>query len=244
MVRISWWKKVSVTIGIPAFNSAKYLSKAINSCYNQTIKPKEIIVVDDGSEDETPSIVKALKSFYNNIRLISNAENKGIGFTRNLIVRECRTKYLAFCSADDELEKNFIQTMLNYAKKYPNAFLYSDYKLIDEIGEFKGAVISPSFKNYDEFTQAVIETAKQDRMFVCYNLFASTKLWKENNFNPEKRFGEDLEHLLKCITKKIPFIHIPFALFRYRIHSTMVTQQKKSEIHENNLDTLRKVGLL
>lgn len=232
---------MKVTIGIPAYNTEKYIADAINSCYNQTIKP-EIIVVDDGSTDKTVEIVENLANLYKNIKLLVNNENKGIGYTRKKIVEECKTEYLAFCSADDMLERNYIETMLNYAKHYPDAIFYSDYKLIDEEGNEKGVVTSQDFNSYEEFANTVVSVAKQDRMFICYNIFAPTKLLKENNFDEEKRFGEDLEHLLRCVLiKRIPYVHVPFPLFKYRIHRKMVTQQRRKEIHENNLDTFRKI---
>jgi glycosyltransferase involved in cell wall biosynthesis len=230
---------MSVTIGIPTYNTPlKYLAQAVNSALNQTRKPDEILVIDDGSNPAVAFKIKGIKT-------IRNQRNMGIGFSRKLIVDLCKTDYLGFVSADDMLEPNYIETMLNYAKAYPDSIFYSDYFIIDEEGNKTGEARSPNFNDYDQFIQEVIDSAKKDKMFVCYNIFAPTKLLKENNFDVEKKFGEDLEHLLRCVlVKNIKFIHIPFPLFCYRIHKGMMTSKKWNEIHENNLKTFEKINSL
>jgi len=234
---------VKVSIIIPAYNSEKYLRESIESCLNQTIKPYEVIVINDGSTDRTEDIIISYIPF--GVVYAMNTKNKGIGYTRARGVKIAKGDYIGFCSADDILNPNYIESMLTYAKLYPNSIFYSDYEIIDENGEKTTEARSPEFSSYEDFVNAVIESAKNDRMFVCYNIFASAKLLKENNFDEEKRFGEDLEHLLRCIlVKKIRFVHIPFSLFKYRIHRKMVTQKRWNEIHKNNLETFKKINLL
>lgn len=275
-----------VSVIIPVFQGEKYLAQAIQSCLNQTVKPFEIIIIDDGSTDKTVEIIKSWECvieriskseadeedikrldlekiakekgfdlsrgaiieekhriYKTPIKLYQNEKNMGIGYTRKKGVDLAKGDYIAFCSADDVLEPNFIEAMLSYAKSFSDSILFSDFETIDENGNKKGEVRSPEFADYKQFIQACINSAKADKMFVCYNIFTPAKLLKENNFDPEKTFGEDLEHLLRCILiKNIKFIHVPFILFKYREHKKMMTQQKWNEIHQNNLNTFEKIN--
>jgi len=236
-------ENAKVSIIIPAYNAEKYLEEAIKSCLDQTVRPYEIIVINDGSTDRTEEI--ALSYLPAGVVYAFNSENRGIGYTRAKGVKIAKGDYIGFCSADDKLNPNFIEAMLSYAKSYPNSILYSDYELIDENGNKVGEARSPDFENYSEFVNACIETAKNHRMFVTYNIFAPTKLLRANNFDENYRMNEDLEHLLRCLlVKKIRFVHVPFLLFKYRIHRGMMTQKKRDEIIKNNLKTFRKINML
>lgn len=244
-----------VSVIIPVFQGEEYLAQAIKSCLDQTVKPFEVIIIDDGSTDKTVEIIKSWEQIVSEveegvlkkspIKLYQNEQNEGIGYSRKRGVDLAKGDYIAFISADDALEPNFIEAMLSYVKSYPNCIFYSDFEVIDENGNKKGEVRSPEFSDYNQFVQACINSAKQDKMFVCYNIFAPAKLLKENNFDSEKNYGEDLEHLLRCIlVKNIKFVHVPWILFKYREHKKMMTQQKWNEIHENNLKTFEKINSL
>jgi glycosyltransferase involved in cell wall biosynthesis len=233
-----------VSIIIPAYNVEKYLAQAIESCLNQTIKPYEILVINDGSTDKTEDI--ALSYIPAGVVYNKNLENKGIGYTRAKGVNLAKGDYICFLSADDMLNENYIEAMLTYAKQYPDSILYSDFEMIDEEGNKIQESRSPEFDDYNQFIQAVIESAKQNRMFTAYSIFSSTKLLKENNFDPSYRANEDLEHLLRCVlVKKIRFVHVPFLLWKYRISRQMMTQRLGWEkIKENNLRTFKKINTL
>jgi glycosyltransferase involved in cell wall biosynthesis len=236
---------MSVTIGIPIYNGEKYLAQAIESALNQTIKPKEILIVNDGSTDRTEEIALSYLGAGNPIAYSKNSENKGIGYTRNKIIGLCKTDFLYFLSADDMLLPHAVETMLSYFKAFPDCFFYSDFLMIDENSNELGASKSLEFKDYNQFIQTCIESAKEDKMFVTYIIGGAIELWKKAPFWDNKRFGEDLAHLLECILiKNIKFIHIPFPLFKYRLHKGMVTQQKWNDIHTNNLETFRKINIL
>ena len=244
-----------VSVILPVFQGEEYLAQAIESCLNQTVKPFEVIIIDDGSTDKTVEIIKSWEELVTEveegilkkspIKLYQNEQNEGIGFSRKKGVDLAKGDYISFCSADDVLEPNFIEAMLNYAKYYPDSILYSDFLIIDENGNKKGEARSPEFNNYDQFVQAVLNSARQNKMFVCYNIFGPAKLLKENNFDESMRFGEDLEHLLRCIlVKNVKFVHIPWILFKYREHGKMVTQQRWNEIAANNRKTFDKINSL
>jgi len=89
-----------ISVVIPSYNASKFLLKAINSVKNQTYAPKELIVIDDGSSDNTKELLKDIKLPFD-FRLLTNEKNKGRSYSRNLGVKESACDFIAFLDADD-----------------------------------------------------------------------------------------------------------------------------------------------
>lgn len=236
---------IDCSVGIPAYIKSDrdliYLRICINSVLEQTYNGLiEIIVVDDGSPQEFGEQIKNICKTLN-VRYCKNEQNLGIGATRNYIIKEAHGKYLAQISADDCYVPYYIDTMVSNAKD--DAFLYASCFIINEHGIFVQVYNVPMFASDEAFSNAVVESARNNRMFINYNLFAPTKLWRENMFWDDKRFGEDLAHLLECLfVKKVKFAQIITPLFYYRIHQQMTTTIESSKIPANNLDTFKRIN--
>lgn len=241
---------MKVSVIIPCYNAEKFIKQAIESVFNQTFEDYEIILVDDASTDKSLEIIKEYAKI-KGIRYFKNEENRGIGFTRARGVKEAKGEYLCFLSADDLFMPDYLENMLKYSEHglvrglNKKSFLFSDYFIINENGAITRQFNAPRFENYEDFILHCILQAKVNNMFVCYNLFGPTKLFKENNFDSSCRYGEDLMHLLYCLlVKKIKFKHIPIPLFKYRLHQKMVTQQKLQEIAGNNQLIFQKINAI
>lgn len=92
-----------ISVIIPVYNGEQFIETAINSVINQTYTNYEIIVVNDGSVDNTREIVNKIAFKNEKIKLI-NKENAGVSVARNIGVRETTGEYLTFLDADDKLE--------------------------------------------------------------------------------------------------------------------------------------------
>lgn len=90
-----------VSVVMPCFNAAKYINKSIESILKQTYTNWELIIVDDGSTDESLQIMKQYASVDKRIKIITNYERKGPGGARNIALRACSGNYIAFLDADD-----------------------------------------------------------------------------------------------------------------------------------------------
>ncbi len=99
---------MSISVVIPAYNTAKYIGRALDSVLAQTHKPDEIIVVDDGSTDDTAGIVETYSS---QVRLIRR-ENAGASVARNTGINAAKSEWIAFLDGDDEwLPENLLLQM-------------------------------------------------------------------------------------------------------------------------------------
>lgn len=128
---------MKVTICIPCYQQAEYLSDAIDSALHQTYKDIEIIVVNDGSPDHTKEIAERYAAVHTNIRVI-NQVNKGLAAARNAAIMSMRGQYFLPLDADDILLEGCVKELVRVAKNT------------------KADVIAPSFKTFGLATEQVI----------------------------------------------------------------------------------------
>lgn len=120
---------MQVSVIIPTYNSARFLTNAIDSVFAQTFKDLEVIVIDDGSTDETESLMQEYGSAVRYIR----QENRGVALTRNHGIDESRGRYVAFLDADDVWLPHKLELQLA-ALRGKNHFraCYSAYSVADD----------------------------------------------------------------------------------------------------------------
>ena len=108
-------KKVSVIV--PFYNVEKYIDKCLNSLVNQTLEDIEIIIVNDGSKDNSETIAKEYASKYKNKIIYLKKENGGLSDARNYAIPYATGEYIAFLDSDDYVEVNMYEQMYEKAKK-------------------------------------------------------------------------------------------------------------------------------
>jgi glycosyltransferase involved in cell wall biosynthesis len=109
-----------ISIVIPLYNKEKYISRAINSVLTQSYIKFELIVVDDGSTDESVNLVRQFSD--TRIRLVSQ-KNAGVSLARNIGVKNSKADWVAFLDADDEYESDFLKETVIFLKKNKDANL-------------------------------------------------------------------------------------------------------------------------
>jgi len=109
---------MKISVIIPLFNKKDTIIKALESIFNQTVQPLEIIVVNDGSTDGSVELVEQVK--HPLTRLI-NQKNAGVSIARNRGINEAKGDWIAFLDADDFWDNDFLETINKLSNKYPSA---------------------------------------------------------------------------------------------------------------------------
>lgn len=104
-----------ISVIIPTYNRVYTLKRAIDSVLNQSYKNFELIIVDDGSNDETPNLIKS----YTDKLLYIRVQHKGPAYARNIGIKISRYNYIAFLDSDDWWNKNKLLSQLDYMAKHP-----------------------------------------------------------------------------------------------------------------------------
>ena len=130
--------KPLISVIIPAYNSGEFIAHAINSVLNQTFQNFEIIVVDDGSIDNTVNIIEELAINEKRICLVKQ-NHLGLAATRNKGIEFSKADLLAFLDSDDLWHKDKLFLQIKYLKRFPEAgFVSCLSRVIDKSGEFTG----------------------------------------------------------------------------------------------------------
>lgn len=139
-----------VDVVIPVYNGSAYIGESISSVLSQTLSPRRVIVVDDGSTDETAAVVSALAASQPTIVLHRLAQNSGESAARNAGIRLSDSRFIAFLDADDVWapEKLALQMAIFKSKGSSVGFVNSSYYLMNERGELlvDAEVIAPSLR--------------------------------------------------------------------------------------------------
>lgn len=117
-----------VTIIIPVYNAGKYINECLSSLYNQTLKNLEVLVINDGSTDDTESNVISFKESHPDFNLILiTVENGGAAKARNIGIRKATSRYIGFIDADDTVDRRMFEEMLLAAVNYDADIVSCDF---------------------------------------------------------------------------------------------------------------------
>lgn len=109
--------KKSVSVIIPVYNAAKFLTQCLNSVLSQTLKDIEVICVNDKSQDNSLEILKEFQEKDKRITVINNEKNLGAALTRNEGIEKAKGKYIYFLDADDYIDEKYLECMYEKIEK-------------------------------------------------------------------------------------------------------------------------------
>ena len=176
---------------IPTYNRDKYIKKCINSILKQTIKDIEIIIVDDGSTDNTENIINNIKD--KRIKYFKR-DNYGIGSSRNYGIEKSKGDYVAFIDSDDYIDEPFAEKMYEKAKKDNLDLVICNYYNFYKNGT-KELITIPSFNNTN------IKDNKELLLTINYgpcNKLYKKELIKNIKYKEDIKY-EDMPFVLECI---------------------------------------------
>lgn len=189
-----------VTIIIPVYNTEKYLEKCLNSVLEQSHKNLEIILINDGSTDNSLNICKEFQKLDNRIKII-NQENNGVSVARNKGLDIASGEYIAFIDSDDFIEKNMIETMLNNIKKENADISEIDFTLTNLRDYSKKKKLK--FYEVSENNASIIKLFSGSKIenIVCSKLYKKSIIG-DIRFDEKLILGEDLYFNFKVLLKQ------------------------------------------
>lgn len=217
-----------ISIIIPVYNVEKYIKRCLDSVINQTYKNIEVILINDGSLDNSGLICNEYAKKYNNIKVF-HKENGGVSSARNLGIDKANGEYLAFVDPDDFIDKYMYEKLYNSIKKFNSEIAVSSFSYIingiedkqdisnKEIVFSKEVVIEKYFQNVYPFNYS----------FLCNKLFKK-ELFNEVRLNVKILVQEDTEIMIKLYNKSKKISYIGEALYFYELRNESLTSNKIS----------------
>jgi len=207
---------VKVTVYIPTYNYGKYIAQAIESILGQTMPDWELIVINDGSTDNTGDVLKKYEG-HNKIRIIDQ-ENKGLNITNNIALRLAEGKYIMRLDGDDYIDENLLLVLSNVLDtKQEVGLVYPDYYHVNEDSEILEIVRRKKIDQEVELLDLPAHGA-------C-TMFRKDLLLEIGGYMENFSCQDGYELWLRFIQKYKPF-NVNLPLFYYRQHPGSLTKNQ------------------
>lgn len=231
--------ELDVSVIVPVYNVENYLESCLESLKNQTHRNFEVLIIDDGSKDNSSIIAKQFCESDNRFKY-TYQENKGLGGARNTGISIAKGRYVTFLDSDDKFPKTAISTLIRHADEN-NSEVVLGRPMWEKNGELKETYLDNIFdKNY--FLKS------KDCAYVCLvtsQLICKKIIDKHNILFLEKVTGEDVEFSLN-LQKQIRGIHIITDITYYRTeredeNNKSITQIFTPKIIEDRLKSIERL---
>lgn len=220
-----------VSVVIPVYNTAKYLPRCLDSIIHQTYHNLEIIIIDDGSTDDSYIIAKEYATKDPRIKLI-HQKNSGLSGARNTGIAKATGKYISFVDSDDEITSDFIEKLFQPYQKDQNisltvcGFLRKFIKTQHSETMFLNP--ASTFKKSDTNKSYILRLFSLDgRLYSVDNKLFISDIVKLSSFDTTRKFAEDTKFVLdylKHTNYKITFILEPLYIYNFGSETSTVNK--------------------
>ena len=169
-----------ITVVLPIYNVAKWLDTCIQSIVKQTYRNLQIILVDDGSTDESPTICERWAAKDNRINVV-HQQNAGLSAARNTGLRLRKGEYVCFVDSDDYVEHDYVQRMLDTALAEQADMVVCNVRKEDENGDTPAEEADPGFETKTLTSRQYMIYAMQSswKHIVAWNKLYRSEIWDD-----------------------------------------------------------------
>lgn len=212
-----------VSVIIPAYNAECFIGRCLNSVLNQSFTDLELLVVNDGSCDNTLNIVQSYNERITNLRVF-DVENGGQGKARNIALNEATGDYVFFLDADDEITEFAIERLVKNAKENSSDVVVCDYYFKNEDNKYFG------YSNFPALFENTFLDKKEIKKLLTRTLFPVNKLYRrqyilDNHISfGEGYIYEDVEFGIGALCSGGVITYSPFPLYVINVNSNSTTK--------------------
>lgn len=224
-------KKISIII--PVYNAAEYLEKCVKSVISQTYKNLEIILIDDGSTDESGYICKKISDKDNRVKVIYQ-KNSGVSVARNNGIDNSTGEYITFIDADDYIESNYCEVLLNSLIRNSADVSYSN--------DF----CKKNMNNNEEFIweREEYDPVYKTPQYVVWGALYKRKVIGNIRFDEDLYIGEDAYFFARIVKNSNKLVCINRQLYHYIYHKNSAYNCRFDSKKITELECWRRVCFL
>ncbi len=231
-----------VSVIVPVYNAEKYIEKCLDSIVHQTENEKiEIIIVNDGSSDNSEKIIKKYienNLLKNKIKYFSK-ENEGVAKTRNFGIKKASGEYILFVDADDYIDETTVENLMPYMEEKIELIKFK-LQRVDEKGNILEKVDGPIFDVING-SQAFNEMYSKDILIDSPCVYAIRKeLFIKNNFEFKETYHEDFGLIPLIIITAKTVVSMPNYFYQYVQASNSITRNESYEKTKKKMEDVLK----
>lgn len=203
-----------ITVVVPIYNTANYLTRCVNSITNQTYRNLEIILIDDGSTDESLQMCNLLAENDKRIKVV-HQENQGLAETRNRGIELATGEYICFFDSDDYVDNSMLETLLKTIKQANADVCESSFYIHMKNGDIKDVsceqkgvkFVSGKLNLVNSYSDATILIPAWDKLYKLSSI-------KDIKFD-KNCFKEDSDYIFKLCMAEKTFALVPIPFYHY-----------------------------
>lgn len=234
-------EQVEVSVIVPVFNTAPFVRACLDSLLNQTFSSFEIVVVNDGSTDNSKDILYEYATKYPKKIKCFDKTNGGLSSARNFGLNKACGKYVSFVDSDDTVEPSFLERMMDAAQKNNSEIVVCTLNKVNSEGKLLRKLHQMNEKKGDE---EVIEVQNNFKFFGEFSWFACNKIYKKELFDKfnfvENMHYEDIATIPIILLQAKKIVVIENGLYNYYERSNSITKK----YDERGLDMLEAIRLV
>lgn len=214
-----------VSVITPVYNSARFLEEVVSSVAAQTLGDWEMVIVDDGSTDDSADSARALASRERRIRFSALDANRGAAVARNTAIELARGRYIAFLDSDDKWLPTKLEKQIDFMERNDYALTHTYYEKITESGDRTGVVVRPPpMLSYSDML-------KSNQMGCLSVVYDTETLGKR--YMPLIRVRQDYGLWLKLLKEGVSAYCLPESLALYRARTGSASSNKLEMLKYN-----------
>lgn len=225
-----------LSVIIPIYNASEYLASSINSVLHQTFTDYELLLIDDGSTDDSAEICKSFASQDNRIIFV-HQDNQGVSCARNKGIELAKGEWITFIDSDDWIESDYFETLVNaipssYCEIICSGLIkhHRDGNLLKtQLGQTDTLEFSIE-ENYLYFSTQELITSPVSKLYLTSFIRAN-----HLKFNASLAYGEDRDFNVRFLTYATKGLSISYAGYHYRHVPTSLSHSKHNLIYENDI---------
>ncbi|WP_298535130.1 glycosyltransferase [uncultured Algibacter sp.] len=225
-----------ISIIVPVYNAQKFLKKCIDSLLAQDCSKFEIILINDGSSDESGSICDNFEKKNANVRVLHQT-NKGPSSARNLGIKNAIGKYIAFVDSDDLVSKNYIEALFIYAKESNSDIIHFAYNKEKSGQTIKVSNNLSKLLIHKDICYLLNNTSSNNFLWYPWNKLYKKSLLKKHNilFDSNVKVGEDTLFNLRSFYYANSVFNIDSYLYTYVCNENSITQTPYKDYLNDNM---------
>lgn len=218
-----------LSIIIPCYNSSKFIASTLDMLINQNLSNCEVIIVNDGSTDNTSEIIHTYSEIYSCIKIVDK-ENEGVSIARNIGLEIASGEYIYFLDSDDTIADGTLDFYRKILTTYRNLDIYCFGYISIQNGKLLKEYISSKFTDCTLDKDSLTESffTKKIPVNICSSIFNRAFInMNLIRFTAGLKIGEDIEFILKIILKSESLYYNARVCFNYQIRNDSAMQGYK-----------------
>lgn len=216
-----------VTLVIPVYNSEKYLKKCIDSVLSQTANNYKLLLINDGSTDNSQKIIDEYCNKYPDIIESISQKNKGVSKTRNFAIDYVKTEYIMFMDNDDYIDRDYIETLFNAIDEDKSDIALSGFRRPNE----NNVVLNETRLSQNEWSKMMIMTP-------WAKIFRTKFLQDKKIYFLENNIGEDIFLNIIAVFETNKIKILDYIGYNWFYNSESVSNSSQKDISKINVDKL------